>query len=397
MTQHATDHRSELRDAIAHIGAAIGADHAERDRTRTFSRTAWARLGEAGLFGLPFGKHWGGLEQDLVTTMYVLEGLGTSCRDAGLTFSSATQIVSAGIPLQRFGSAALKDRYLPGICAGTTIGAHAITEPHGGSDVTRMQATAVSDGDDFVLNGSKAFVTNGPIADVIVIYARTGKPADPSGITAFLVETDLSGLSVGAPIEMMGLRTSPLSALLMSDLRVPRHNLLGSVGAGFLVLDHVMKWEILCSFIINVGEMQRRLDESVSYARSRTQFGAHIGSYQSVSNKLVEMKIDLETSRKWLYDTAEKLMANQNVGTDIAISKLITSESNVRSALAAIQIFGGSGYTTDSGLEKELRNAVAGTIYSGTSEIQRQRIATLMALHRPAVASKNGKTHDNCA
>jgi alkylation response protein AidB-like acyl-CoA dehydrogenase len=325
-----------------------------------------------------------------------LEGLGTSCRDAGLNFCAATQIVSAGIALQRFGSAAQKDRYLPGICSGATIGAHAITEPGGGSDVMRMRSTATPDGEGFVLNGAKAFVTNAPIAGLIVIYARTGKPADPSGITAFLVEPDSAGLAMTAPTETMGLRTAPLCELVMEDLRVPRDRVLGSVGAGFLVLDHVMKWEILCSFVINVGEMRRRLDECISHARSRTQFGAHIGSYQSVSNMIVEMRIDLETSRKWLYDTAEKLVANENVSADIAISKLITSESNVRSALSAIQIFGGHGYTTAGGLEKELRNAVAGTIYSGTSEIQRQRIAALMALHRPAASTNElGGTRGN--
>jgi len=378
------DHQRELREAITKIGGALGSGHVERDSRGTFSNSGWKQLCDTGLFGLPFREQWGGLGQDLLTTMYVLEGLGASCRDAGLNFSASTHIVSAGVPLQRFGAAALKERYLPGICAGATVGAHAITEPEGGSDIMRMRTTAVPDGEDFVLNGSKAFVSNGPIADLIVIYARTGNPADPAGITAFLVERDFDGLTVGASIEKMGLRTSPLCELFLDGLRVPRHNVIGSIGAGFLVLDYVMKWEILCSFIINVGEMQHRLDECVSYARSRTQFGAHIGSYQSISNKIVEMKIDLETSRKWLYDTAEKLTANQNVSADIAISKLITSESNVRSALSTIQIFGGYGYTTEYGLEKELRNAVAGTIYSGTSEIQRQRIAALLVLLSPA-------------
>ncbi|HKR49994.1 MAG TPA: acyl-CoA dehydrogenase family protein [Pseudonocardiaceae bacterium] len=382
------DHQHELREAISTIGGALGADHIERDHTGTFSHSGWKQLCDTGLFGLPFGEQWGGLGQDLLTTMYVLEGLGASCRDAGLNFSASTHIVSVGVSLQRFGAAALKERYLPGICAGTTIGAHAITEPEGGSDIMRMRTTAVPDGEDFVLNGSKAFVSNGPIADLIVIYARTGKPANPAGITAFLVERDFAGLTVGAPIEKMGLRTSPLSELFFDNLRVPRHNVIGSVGAGFLVLDYVMKWEILCSFIIHVGEMQHRLEQCVSYARSRAQFGTNIGSYQSVSNKIVEMKIDVDTSRKWLYDTAEKLATNQNVSVDIAISKLITSESNVRSALSAIQIFGGYGYTTEYGLEKELRNAVAGTIYSGTSEIQRQRIAALLGLHRPTVSRK---------
>jgi alkylation response protein AidB-like acyl-CoA dehydrogenase len=380
-----TDHQRELRDAASRLGGSLSPDHAERDRTGKFSHDSWKKLGELGLFSLPFDKSWGGLGEDILTTMFVLEGLGASCRDSGLTFSASTHIVSGGIPLQRFGSAMLKARYLPGICAGTSIAAHAITEPEGGSDIMRMRTTAVPDGDSFVLNGSKAFVSNGPIADLIVVYARTGKAADPSGITAFLVERGLAGLTTAPPAEKMGLRTAPLCELSLSDLRVPRDHAIGHVGAGFLVLDYVMKWEILCSFIINVGEMQHRLERCVAYARSRKQFGTNIGSFQSVSNKIVEMKIDVETSRNWLYATAGKFAANENVSIDIAISKLIASESNVRSALSAIQIFGGYGYMAEYGLERELRDAVAGTIYSGTSEIQRERIATLMGLHRPAM------------
>jgi alkylation response protein AidB-like acyl-CoA dehydrogenase len=384
----ANDHQRELREAILAIGPALGAEHIARDHTGTFSEDGWKRLAQAGLFGLPFGEDFGGLGQDLLTTMHVLEALGESCRDGGLSFSASTHIVSAGVPLQRFGRAELKARYLPGICAGTAIGAHAITEPEGGSDIMRMRTTAVADGDTFVLNGTKAFVSNGPIAGLIVVYARTGKPENPAGITAFLVERDTPGITTGQPIEKMGLRTSPLCELFLDDVRVPKANVIGSVGAGFLVLDHVMKWEILCGFTISLGEMQHRLERCVEYARTRTQFGAHIGSYQSTANRIVEMKIDVETSRKWLYDTAEKLSSNQNIATDLAITKLVTSEANVRSALSAIQIFGGYGYTAEYGLEKELRNAVAGTIYSGTTEIQKQRISTLMGLHRAATPKR---------
>ena len=377
--------QTALRDSISQVGATIGTDHIDRDGPGTFDWDGWKRLRDLGVFGLPFAERWGGLGRDLLTTMYVLEGLGYSCRDAGLTFSVSTHIVSTGVPLHRFGSAALKERYIPEVCAGTMIGAHAITEPEGGSDVLGMNTTAVRDGDDFVLTGSKAFVSNGPIASLFVVYARTGERSNPAGITAFLIQRQTPGLTVGEPIGKMGLRTSPLSDLTLDDVRVPRSSVLGSVGAGFLVLDAVMKWEILCGFVINAGEMQHRLERCISYARGRVQFGTNIGSYQSVSNRIVEMKIDVESSRKWLYDTAEKLASNEDVSIDIAVSKLVASESNVRSALSAVQIFGGYGYTTEYGLEKELRNAVAGTIYSGTSEIQRQRIAVLMGLDRATV------------
>lgn len=381
MVQWNDDQRA-LRALISDMGDVLSKDHVERDGTATFGREAWDRVRDTGLLGLPFGTEWGGLGQDLLTTMYVLEGLGHACRDGGLSFAVSTQMVSTGVPLQRFGSVSLRNRYLPGICDGSTIGAHAITEPEGGSDVMNMRTTAERDGDSdvFVLNGAKTFISNAPIADVIVVYARTGKRGSPAALTAFLVDADTPGLQIGKPIAKMGLRTAPLAEVFLDGVRVPRANVIGSVGAGFLVMDHVMKWEILCSFIINVGEMQHRLEQCVDYAKTRQAFGAAIGSYQSVSNKIVEMKIGVETSRKWLYDTAEKLQRNENVTNDIAISKLLTSEYNVSSALAAVQIFGGYGYTAEYGLEKELRNAVAGTIYSGTSDVQRQRIASMIGL-----------------
>jgi alkylation response protein AidB-like acyl-CoA dehydrogenase len=377
-----TDEQRALRDAITEMGAVLSTDHLEHDSAATFASDSWKRLSDTGLFGLPFASEYGGSGQNVLTTMYVLEGLGYSCRDAGLNFSAATHMVSTGIPLHRFGSAVLKQRYLPGICTGTTISAHAITEPSGGSDMLGMRTTAVADGEDFVLTGSKSFISNGPIADLIVVYARTGRPGSPAAITAFLVPRSAPGVVTGKPISKMGLRTSPICELFLDEVRVPKSHVIGSVGAGFLILDYVMKWEILCSFIINVGEMQHRLNRCVDYARSRVQFGANIGSYQSVSNKIVEMRMDVETSRKWMYDTAAKMVAGKSISIDIAISKLIVSESNLRSALAAIQIFGGYGYTTEYGLEKELRNSVAGTIYSGTSEVQRQRIASLLGLVR---------------
>lgn len=380
-----SEEQQALRDAISEIARTIGSDHIERDAEGSFAWGDWKRLREVGVFGLPFTSWWGGLDQDLLTTMYVLEGLGYGCRDAGLNFSVSTHIVSTGVPLQRFGSTALKERYMPEICAGSMIGAHAITEPSGGSDVMSMRTTAVRDGDHFVLNGSKCFVSNGPIADLLVVYARTGKPGDLASLTTFLIRKDTPGLAVGNPIPKMGLRTSPIAEVFFDDVRVPRTHVIGSVGAGFLILDEVMKWEILCGFVINLGEMQHRLERCVEYVRTRTQFGTNIGANQSVSNRVVEMRMDVDTSRKWLYDTAEKLQLKApDVAHDIAMTKLMVSEANLRSALSAVQLFGGYGYTTEYGIEKDLRNAVPGTIYSGTSEIQRQRLAVLMGLNKPA-------------
>jgi alkylation response protein AidB-like acyl-CoA dehydrogenase len=374
------DEQLQLRAGLATWCEALSAGHVERDADAEFPSDNWKLLRECDILRLPFDERWGGLGQDLPTTMYLLEGLGHGCRDGGLNFSVSTHVVSVGVPLQRYGSEQLKERYLPAICSGERIGAHAITEPDSGSDALEMRTTARRDGDEYVLDGSKTFVSNGPVAGLFVVYARTHPAGGPLGTTAFLVERDTPGFELGRPIAKMGLRTSPLCELFFDGCRVPAANVIGRPGGGFLVLDHVMKWEILCSFAINLGEMQHRLEQCVRYANERVQFGQTIGSYQAVSHRIADMKIGVETTRKWLYDTALKVAKGENVTVDMAITKLVASEQNLASALAAVQIHGGNGYMAEYGVEKDLRNAVAGTIYSGTSEIQRNRVAAMLGL-----------------
>jgi len=375
-----SDTQQAVRDSYARHFAAWSNDHVRHDQQGEFRPEHWKSVGASGLLSLPFDTEWGGAGHDLLTTMYVLEALGYGCRDNGLNFCVSTQIVSAGIPIQRFGSTYLKERYLPGICDGTLIGAHAITERHGGSDAAAMKTTATAQGDTFVLNGEKCFISSAPMADVFVVYARTDAGNSPFGITALVVDRDTPGLHVGSSIEKMGLRTSPFANVTFTDCVVPKRNVIGSVGSGFVVLDYVMKWEILCNFIIHAGTMRNRLDRTVEFARSRVQFGSPVGSHQLVSSKIVSMKIGLDTSRMWLYETAEKFASGADVMLELAIAKLLSSEANLNSALDAVQIFGARGYTAEWGLEKDLRDAVGGTIYSGTSEVQRSKIARLIGL-----------------
>lgn len=377
-----SEEQRELLAGLTAWCAELSADHVERDAGAAFPWDKWKVVRGSGILGLPFDEGCGGLGQDLLTTMYLLEGLGHGCRDGGLNFSVTTHMVSVGVPLQRFGSAGLRERHLPRVCSGAAIGAHAITEPDGGSDALSMRTRAARDGDHWVLDGSKTFVSNGPVADLFVVYARTDRSGGPLGTTAFLVERDAPGLELGRPLAKMGLRTSPLCELFLDGCRVPAANVIGPVGGGFLVLDHVMKWEILCSFAVSLGEMRHRLDRCVTYARQRTQFGRPIGDYQAVSHKIADMKIGVETTAKWLYDTGLRMSRGENVTVDLAITKLVASEANLASALAAVQIHGGNGYMAEYGVEKGLRDAVAGTIYSGTSEIQRNRISSMLGLTR---------------
>jgi alkylation response protein AidB-like acyl-CoA dehydrogenase len=375
------DDQQELRRGLSHWAEALSADHLEWDERAEFPRPKWAIVRQCGVLRLPFPHGYGGLEQDLRTTMYLLEELGYRCEDGGLNFAVTTHMVSAGIPLMRFGTDEQRARYLSGVVDGTHLCGHAITEPDSGSDAFAMRTTAVRDGDSYVLNGRKTFTSNGPVGTLFVVYAMTNKQAGAlGGVSVFLVPRGAPGLATGPAIKKMGLRSAPLCDLIFEDCRVPVANLIGREGMGFSILDHVMKWEILCSFIVSVGEMQRRLEKCVAYARTRKQFGQTIGSFQAIAHKLVDMRIGVDVAREALYRAAAKVQRNENATVEVAIAKLLASEHNRSSALEAIQIFGGYGYMTEFGLEKELRNAVAGTIYSGTSETQRNRIARMMGL-----------------
>ncbi len=375
-----SDEQKTLRKSLDQYHEALSAGHIEDDAANVFPRQKWELIRETGVLRLPFDPQWGGLGHDALTMVYVLENLGYGCRDSGLLFSVATQIVSVALPIQRFGSDELKERYLRRLVDGEILGAHAISEPEAGSDATSMTTTATGDGDGYILNGKKAFCTSGPVADVITVYAKMDVEGGATGITAFLVEADTPGLRVGEPIPKMGLNTSPIGELEFTDCRVPRQNVLGKIGSGFFILEHVMTWEILCIFIMMVGEMQHRLERCIDYAKKRVQFGRPIGSNQYIAGLIVDQKIGVETSRKHLYDTAARFAKRRSVTAEISMVKIVTSEANLASALAAVQIFGGRGYMREAGLEKDLRAAVGAPIYSGTNEMQRVRLAAMLGV-----------------
>ena len=374
------DEQKALRTGLQKYYEALNVGVLEDDAAERFNRDKWQLIRESGVIRIPFAEQWGGLGHDALTLVYVLEELGYGCRDGGLLFALATQIVSAAIPLQKFGSEELKERYLARLINGEIISAHAISEASAGSDAMAMSTTATPDGDGYLLNGGKTFITNGPIADVITVYAKLETGDGASGITAFLVPADTPGFHVGPPIAKLGLNTCPFCELEFTDCRVPASNIVGKAGAGFFILEHVMTWEILCIFIMMAGEMQERMERCIAHAKKRTAFGVPIASNQYVAGKIVDQKIGIETSRKHLYDTARRFAKGRSVTTEISMAKLVTSEANLASALSAVQLFGGRGYMREYGMEKGLRDAVGAPIYSGTSEMQRVRIAAMLGL-----------------
>lgn len=284
------------------------------------------------------------------------------------------------MPIHRFGSDEQKRRYLPRLNSGEWIGAHGMSEPDSGSDAFSLRTTAVLHGDHYILSGAKTFVSEAPVADVFLVFATVDRGKGALGLTAFLVERETPGFSVGKRISKMGLKTSPMAELFFDNCRVPVGNRLGREGRGAQLFNDSMEWERACILASNLGTMERLLEGSVQYARERQQFGKPIAQFQSVANRLVDMKVRLEAGRLLLYRAAWAKQLGQNPGPEAAIAKLVVGEAMVQSCLDAVQVRGGYGYMTEYEVERDLRDAVGGTLYSGTSDIQRNLIARGLGL-----------------
>lgn len=376
-----SDEQRTLYDEIARFATReLNDDAIARDTELAFSREAWKKCAEVGIQGLPVPHAYGGSGADALTIMHVLEALGYGCRDNGLIFSLNAQMWSCEVPLVRFGTDDQKERYLPGLCGGSIIGVQCMTEPHSGSDAFNVGTTATKVGASYVLNGAKTFITNAPISNVFIVFASTDRSVGFAGISAFVVDRDNPGVSVGAPFHKMGLRTSPMSEVVFADCEVGADRLLGPEGAGAAIFNHSMDWERSCILASAVGSMQRQVERCIAYARERHTFGQPIGKYQAVAHAIVEMKLRLETSRLLLYRLGWAKQAGKPAPLDSALVKLHLSESYVRSSMDALQIHGGYGYLTESELEREVRDAIASRIYSGTSDIQKNLVAAHLGL-----------------
>ncbi len=353
---------------------------AERDQNHEFSRAAWNKCADFGILGLPFDEQYGGQDAGALTTMLAMEALGYGTTDNGLLFSMNAHIWSGVMPIHRFGTDEQKARYLPGMIDGSLIGVQGMTEPGSGSDAYSLATTAVPDGDDYVLNGTKTFITNAPVADVFVVFTTVDRSKGWLGLTAFIVEKDTPGLTIGQNFHKMGIRTSPMSELVFDDCRVPAANMLAQPGSGMMVFNHSIEWERSAILAHTIGTMERQLEEAVGYARQRKQFGEKIGKFQAVSHKLVDMKVRLEAGRLLLYRLGWAWDQGKATALDASMVKLFLSDAWIQSSMDAMSIHGGYGYMVESGLEQSVRDALASRIYSGTTDIQRNVIARQLKL-----------------
>ena len=374
-----SEEQRKLQIAVAEFAQANlnhGLD--ERDRNSDFNSEGWRQCAEMGIQGLNVPEQYGGLGQDVLTTVGVLEQLGYGCRDNGLCFSLGAHMWTAQMPLLSFGTPEQKEKYLPRLVSGELIGGNAMSEPDSGSDAYALRTTASKQRDVYVLSGNKVFVTNGPVAGLLVVFATVDPKRGKTGVSAFLVESDTPGLNITRKMEKMGLNTSPMAELHFENCEVPAENLLGSEGAGQALFADSMMWERSCILATAIGTMQRLFEQSIEYSKTRKQFGQRIIDFQLIGSKLVDMKLRLESARSQLYQTAWKRSLGRSIFLEAALTKLVISENWVQLAQDALQIHGGYGYMKELGLEREVRDAIGSRLYSGTSEIQRVISASLI-------------------
>ncbi|HKS73637.1 MAG TPA: acyl-CoA dehydrogenase family protein [Terriglobales bacterium] len=371
-----SDEQQDFRkEVIRFAKQELADDMIERDRGECFSRDLWDKCAKFGIHGLPIPQEYGGGGADVLTTVCGLEALGYGCRDNGLIFSINAHMWSSEIPILSFGTEAQKKKYLPKLVSGEWVGVHAMTEPTSGSDAYAMRSRAERRGDRYILNGSKTFITNAPMADMVIVFANLDPSKGKAGVTGFIVDKGTPGFSISKKLHKMGLRTSPMAELALVDVEVPVENLLGKEGGGSAIFTASMEWERICIMSAKLGAMQRLLETSSKYAQERHQFGQAIGTFPPIANKIAQMDMRLEASRLLLYRAAWLKSQGRHPLREASIAKLYIADAYVQTALDAIQIHGGYGYMTEYQIERELRDAISGKIYSGTSEIQEMIVA----------------------
>ncbi len=342
-------------------------------------RERWKHIAKTGILGTCVEKKYGGLGLGAIDMLLMLEALAKTNTDNGLSFAIAAHTLACVIPIHKFGTEAQKEKYLPQLINGELIIANAMTESESGSDVFTMQSKAVKTGEDYVLNGTKTFISNSSNSDLVLTYVSTN--ADKGffgGITAFIVER--KDYTSGTEFTKMGLENCPLGEITFNDTKLSSLNILGKEGGGSVIFNYSMEWERICMTGIHLGAMQRVFDKTLKFVHERKSSGKSIGKFQAVSHSIAEMQVLLEVSKTYAYKAACQLDSMKDTGKSAAIAKLFVSNSVKEFMLQAMQIYGGYGYIKEYGIEQEVRDALAATIYSGTSEIQKNIIASNLGI-----------------
>ncbi|MDG2004785.1 MAG: isovaleryl-CoA dehydrogenase [Novosphingobium sp.] len=352
-------------DRIAPLAAGIDAEDA-------FPCRLWQQMGELGLHGITVEEEWGGLGLGYLEHVVAIEEVSRASASVGLSYGAHSNLCVNQI--RRWGSDAQKAKYLPKLISGEHVGALAMSEAGAGSDVVSMKLKAEPEKGGYLLNGTKFWITNGSVADTLVVYARTGPGPSSGGITAFLIEETMAGFSIGQSVDKLGMRGSPTSELVFDDCMVPEENVLGPVNGGVGVLMSGLDYERVVLAGIPLGIMQACIDTVLPYVRERKQFGQPIGSFQLMQAKVADMHVALSSARSYVHAVARACDAGQNTRFDAAGAILLASENAFRVAGEAVQALGGAGYTKDWPVERYLRDAKLLDIGAGTNEIRRMLI-----------------------
>ncbi len=342
---------------------------AERDETESYDPAIFRQMAELGLTGIPWPEENGGIGSDYLAYVIAVEELSRVCASTGVTLSAHTSLASW--PIYTFGTDEQKETYLKPLAAGQKIGAYALTESGSGSDAGGMKTTAVKAGNEYVLNGAKIFITNGGIADYYIVFAVTDQDASSRNTTAFIVEKETQGFSIGKKESKLGIRSSPTTEIIFEDCRIPERNRLGQEGEGFKIAMMTLDGGRNGIAAQAVGIAQGALDAAVNYAKERKQFGKPIIQQQGIAFKLADMATAIEASRLLTYQAAWLETKGLPYGKESAMSKLFAGDTAMKVATEAVQIFGGYGYTKDYPVERYMRDAKITQIYEGTQEIQR--------------------------
>ncbi|MBO0998849.1 acyl-CoA dehydrogenase [Bacillus sp. SD075] len=349
---------------------------AERDEEERFDREIFDKMAELGLTGIPWPEEYGGIGSDYLAYCIAIEELSRVCASTGVTLSAHTSL--AGWPIYKFGSEEQKQKYLRPMAQGEKIGAYGLTEPSSGSDAGGMRTTAKLVGDEYIISGSKIFITNGGIADTYVVFALTDPESKQKGTSAFIIEKDFPGFSVGKKEKKLGIRSSPTTEIIFDECRVPKENLLGEEGEGFKIAMMTLDGGRNGIAAQAVGIAQGALDAAVDYAKERVQFGKPISAQQGIGFKLADMATGVEASRLLTYQAAWLESVGLPYGKESAMSKLFAGDTAMKVTTEAVQVFGGYGYTKDYPVERYMRDAKITQIYEGTQEIQKLVISRMI-------------------